>query len=142
MFISKNSFVCLGKMMYHISRMNNPKRILIVEDDPDIAEPLEKTIRRLGFESAGILASGEEAVAKVPQIRPDIIIMDVVLRGRMTGIEVSKQLDPALNLPIIFITGYRPVAAAMEANNRIPLSKPFTAQDLKKAIETAVAALS
>ena len=119
--------------------MGTPKRILIVEDDVDIAGPLERTIRRIGYESAGILSTGEEAVAKVSEIRPDVIIMDVVLGGRMTGIEASKQIDPALSLPIIFITGYRPVAAAMEANNRFPLSKPFNAQDLKKAIETALA---
>ncbi len=118
--------------------MGTSKRILIVEDDEDIAQPLERTIRRLGYESAGVLSTGEEAVAKAPQIRPDVIIMDVVLGGRMTGIEASKQLDPALKLPIIFITGYRPVAAAMEANNRFPLSKPFSAHDLKKAIETAL----
>jgi len=125
--------------VYHIFRMGTPKRILIVEDDVDIAGPLERTIRRIGYESAGILSTGEEAVAKVSEIRPDVIIMDVVLGGRMTGIEASKQIDPALSLPIIFITGYRPVAAAMEANNRFPLSKPFNAQDLKKAIETALA---
>ncbi len=124
--------------MYHISCMGTTKKILIVEDDADIAGPLDRTIRRLGYESAGVISTGEEAVAKVSQIRPDVIIMDVVLGGRMTGIEASKQLDPALNLPIIFITGYRPIAAAMEANNRIPLFKPFSAHDLKKAIETAL----
>ena len=124
--------------MYHIFRMGTPKRILIVEDDEDIAGPLERTIRRLGYESAGVLTTGEEAVAQAPQIRPDVIIMDVVLGGRVTGIEASKQIDPALKLPIIFITGYRPIAAAMEANNRFPLSKPFSAHDLKKAIEAAL----
>ncbi|OGX29973.1 MAG: hypothetical protein A2705_02700 [Omnitrophica WOR_2 bacterium RIFCSPHIGHO2_01_FULL_52_10] len=129
----------VATFVYHIFRMGTPKRILIVEDDVDIAGPLERTIRRIGYESAGILSTGEEAVAKVSEIRPDVIIMDVVLGGRMTGIEASKQIDPALSLPIIFITGYRPVAAAMEANNRFPLSKPFNAQDLKKAIETALA---
>ncbi len=126
--------------MYHVSCMTTPKRILIVEDDKDIAEPLERAIRRLGYESAGILTRGEEAVAQVPQIRPDLIIMDVVLGGHLTGIEASKQLDPALKLPIIFITGYRPIAAAMEANNRFPLLKPFSAHDLKKAVEAALTA--
>lgn len=121
-----------------IKNVITPRKILIVEDDEDIAGPLERTIRRLGYESAGVLSTGEEAVAKAPAIRPDVIIMDVVLGGRMTGIEAGKQLDPALKLPIIFITGYRPIAAAMEANNRFPLSKPFSAQDLKKAIETAL----
>jgi len=125
--------------VYHIFRMGPQKKILIVEDDVDIAGPLERTIRRLGYESAGVISTGEEAVAKAPQIHPDVIIMDVVLGGRMTGIEASKQLDPALKLPIIFITGYRPIAAAMEANNRFPLSKPFNAEDLKKAIEAALA---
>ena len=124
--------------MYHIFCMTTLKKILIVEDDEDIAGPLERTIRRMGYESAGVLSTGEEAVAKVAQIRPDVIIMDVVLGGRLTGIEASKKLDPALKLPIIFITGYRPIAAAMEANNRFPLSKPFSAHDLKKAIETAL----
>lgn len=124
--------------MYHIFCMGTPKRILIVEDDADISGPLERTIQRLGYESAGVISTGEEAVAKAPQIRPDVIIMDVILGGRMTGIEASKQLDPALKLPIIFITGYRPIAAAMEANNRFPLSKPFSTHDLKKAIETAL----
>lgn len=120
--------------------MDNPKRILIVEDDPDIAQPLERSLQRLGFESAGICATGEEAIEKIPALSPDLIIMDVVLGGRLNGIEVSKRLEPAVKLPIIFITGHRDVAAAMIANNRIPLFKPFTPPDLKKAIDTALAA--
>ena len=117
------------------------KNILIVEDDLAIVNPMIHALERIGYHIVAVLNSGEEAIEQVTMPPyPDVVIMDVVLGGRLTGIEASKKLDPALKLPIIFITGYRPVAAAMEANNRFPLAKPFSALDLKKAIETALAA--
>ncbi|MBI5150943.1 MAG: response regulator [Candidatus Omnitrophica bacterium] len=120
--------------------MEKGKKILIVEDDPDIAQATAKALEKLGFEAAGIFNKGEEAVEKVFTIHPDLVIMDVVLDGQISGIETGRHLDQFLNIPIVFVTGHRDVAAAMGANHRVALLKPFTVQELQKAIEAAFTA--
>ncbi|MBI5415867.1 MAG: response regulator [Candidatus Omnitrophica bacterium] len=122
--------------------MGKGKKILIVEDDPDIAQATAKALEKLGFEPAGIFNKGEEAVEKVFAIRPDLVIMDVVLDGQISGIETSRHLEQFLNLPVVFVTGHRDIAAAMSANRRVALLKPFTVGDLQKAIEAAFTASS
>lgn len=117
----------------------DPKKILIVEDDADIAGAMADVLGKLEYEIAGVVTTGEEAVDKIFEIKPDLIIMDVVLDGRINGIEASRQLEQFVDIPIIFTTGHRPIATAMQSNKRIPLLKPFTKEELQHAIHTALA---
>lgn len=117
----------------------DPKKILIVEDDADIAGAMADVLGKMEYEIAGVVTTGEEAVDKIFEIKPDLIIMDVVLDGRINGIEASRQLEQFVDIPIIFTTGYRPIATAMQSNKRIPLLKPFTKEELQHAIHTALA---
>lgn len=117
----------------------DPKKILIVEDDADIAGAMADVLGKLEYEIAGVVTTGEEAVDKIFEIKPDLIIMDVVLDGRINGIEASRQLEQFVDIPIIFTTGHHPIATAMQSNKRIPLLKPFTKEELQHAIHTALA---
>ena len=114
------------------------KKVLIVEDDEAIAETMSNTLKKLEYKVVGVVATGEEAVRETVNKHPDVVIMDVVLRGPVNGLQASKQIEEHYPVPIIFITGYRNVAAAMDANNHAALVKPFTKEDLQKAIQNAL----
>ncbi len=68
------------------------RRILIVEDETMIAKDIESKLRNIGYEPLPLVSSGEKAVEKAGKLRPDIILMDVVLDGKMDGIEAAGQI--------------------------------------------------
>ena len=114
------------------------KRILVVEDDKDIAETMSRTLERMEYTVVDVVSSGDEIVEKVFNTRPDVVLMDVVLDGTINGIEASRRIEEFVNVPIIFVTGHADIAAAMRSNRRFPLLKPFSKEDLKDAIENAI----
>ncbi|OGX37998.1 MAG: hypothetical protein A3G91_04280 [Omnitrophica WOR_2 bacterium RIFCSPLOWO2_12_FULL_50_9] len=118
---------------------SHSKKILIADDDPAIAETMTGVLEKLGYHVVGIVSTGEAAVNEAVNKHPDLVIMDVVLDGTINGIEASRQIEEFMNVPIIFMTGHRNVAAAMQANRRIVLHKPFTNKELQETIETSLA---
>ena len=111
------------------------KHILIVEDDRDIAESMANALGEMGYSVTAVLTSGEEAIDRTkisPQ--PDLVIMDIFLAGALDGIQAGKYIEDQLNLPVIYITGYRDKAAMLEEEGKVPLVKPFTNKDLKTAV--------
>ena len=81
--------------------MTTLKRILIVEDDMIIAANLSMQLTQLGYEVTGIETRGEEAVAHVKVNAPDIILMDIQLKGTLTGIETAVLIQKHLPIPIL-----------------------------------------
>lgn len=79
--------------------------ILIVEDESITALDLKFTLEELGYEVVGIADTGEKAVNLAAELSPDLTIMDIHLKGEMTGIDAAKRLSE-LNLPVIFLTAY------------------------------------
>lgn len=118
---------------------SHPQRILIADDDAAIAETMTGVLEKLGYHVVGIVSTGEAAVNEAVNKHPDLVIMDVVLDGTINGIEASRQIEEFMNVPIIFMTGHRNIAAAMRANKRTILAKPFTSQELQQSIEAALA---
>jgi CheY-like chemotaxis protein len=86
--------------------MSGPKRVLIVEDESLIAMALAAYLQREGYAVLELSATGEEAVKKSREERPDIIIMDIRLAGEMDGIEAAEIISRERNVFIIFMTGY------------------------------------
>jgi len=85
--------------------MSNPKKLLIVDDEPDVAEVLKSHFKRKGLEVFAC-ASGEEAVKLIAEIPLDIIILDYKLSNSMTGLDVVKYLSKSnFNPKVIFLTG-------------------------------------
>src|SRR5215831_9734873 len=116
-------------------------QILIVEDEPIIARDLEETLRHLGYDVAGIASSGEEAVRKVEEQRPGLVLMDIVLRGSMDGIETTACIQARCDIPFVYLSAYSDSEILKRAQKTYPygyLIKPFTDHELAVAIERAL----
>ena len=119
---------------------NTPKRILIVEDEAIVAVDIKATLEKLGYKVVDILSTGEEAVAIAGPEKVDLVLMDIKLKGYVSGIEAAKQIKK-LNIPVIFSTAYgdkKTVERAKKAEPNGFLCKPFNEQELRSTIEVAL----
>src|SRR5262245_36905183 len=89
----------------------NGRRALIVEDETMIALKLEADLRELGFDTCDLAADGQQALMCAENHRPDVVLMDVNLKGGREGIEVARRLRQVCDVPIVFVTGYTDIAA-------------------------------
>ncbi len=116
-------------------------KILVVDDEAIITMQLEERLTALGYEVAGMAASGEESVEKARRLKPDIVLMDIVMPGRMNGIEAAKQIYEELRIPVVFVTSYADDAIIEKAKSARPygyIVKPFNELEIKAAIEVAL----
>jgi len=112
-------------------------RILIVEDDMIIAANISLQLSNLGYEVTGIETKGEEAIHHALETKPDIILMDIQLRGKTSGIDVAHAIHTVLDIPIIYLTANGDDATFQKAKETHPfafISKPFTKQNLERTI--------
>ena len=83
-----------------------PANILIVEDEPVVAKDIQLSLQRLGYHVPATATSGEEAIRKAVEIHPDLILMDIVLKGEMDGVETALQIQRKQEVPVIYLTAY------------------------------------
>lgn len=117
------------------------RRILVVEDERLVAKHIENMVRGLGYEVAGVAASGEDAVRIALGTLPDLVLMDIRLRGEMDGIAASEQIWDKAAIPIVYLTAYADEATLERAKVTGPfgyLLKPFEERELYTAIEMAL----
>lgn len=117
------------------------KRIVVVDDDDLVARSLEETLRRSGFAVPAVFKSGEDALRELPRINPDLVLMDIVLEGRMDGIEAAEQILESLRIPVIFLTAYTDNEVLRRVAGSAPygyLVKPCRSSELASAIEIAL----
>ena len=115
--------------------------ILVVEDEALVAEDLEMVVTDLGYEVVGRAASADEAVKKAVKLEPDLILMDIVLKGQKTGIDASYEIKAKMDIPILFLTAYTNIELIDKAKSTEPyayLVKPFRGKQLLAAIEMAL----
>jgi len=113
-------------------------RIVIVEDDPVIANLIAIRVRKMGYLVAGIFATGEEAIEKAEELGPDLMIMDIRLKGAMDGVETANSLYTRYSIPSVYLTGDLDPETFDKAKKTFDchfLQKPFTDSDLSIAIE-------
>lgn len=121
--------------------MENKVRILIVEDDMIIGANLTLQLIALGYEVSGIESRGEEAIAHVMANPPDIILMDINLKGKLNGIETVLAIQKKTDIPIIYLTANSDEATfskAKETRPRAFIAKPFNKLDLQRTIALVV----
>ena len=82
------------------------KKILIVEDNEIVALETSERLKRLGYIVTGIAATGADAVALARSTQPDLILMDINLKGPMDGITAAEQIGAFLDVPVIYLTAY------------------------------------
>jgi two-component system, response regulator PdtaR len=120
--------------------MSFKAKILIVEDENIVAMDIKKILLDYGYEVTSVTSSGEEAITKVREQKPDLILMDIVLKGKMTGIDAARIITQYFDIPIIYMTALATDDALLEARSRESygfLFKPFSANELNIAIEMA-----
>jgi PAS domain S-box-containing protein len=116
-------------------------KILVVEDELIIAKGIEKRLMALGYAVAGTVASGEEALAKVIETAPDLLLMDIHLQGNMDGVETAEKIRSVADIPVIYLTAYADPDSLSRAKLTEPFGyivKPFQDHTLRSAIEMAL----
>jgi DNA-binding LytR/AlgR family response regulator len=115
--------------------------ILIVEDEPNYADTLEMFVDQLGYKITGIAEEGEKAKRLFNQDLPDLVLMDIYLKGDITGIDLAKEFQATQPTPIIFITSFddkETFARAKETSPHAYLVKPFDPAALQRSMELAL----
>ena len=121
--------------------MERPIQIMIVEDEMIIAANISLQLTALGYEVAGIIPRAEEALAHLQQQQPDILLLDINLKGEMDGIAMAHEMQKQFDIPIIYLTANSDTAHFERAKATHPyafISKPFKKLDLQRAIELTV----
>jgi two-component system cell cycle sensor histidine kinase/response regulator CckA len=114
--------------------------ILVVEDEGLIAHNLANSLRKSGYVVSGIAPSGEDALEKVRALKPDLVLMDIQLSGKLDGIETAEQVRSRFSIPVVFLTAHATPDVLDRAKRTQPfgfLVKPFRPTDLVSAIEVA-----
>jgi len=116
-------------------------KILIVEDERIVARDIQKSVEALGYLVCAMTSSGEKAIQKADEFRPDLVLMDIVLKGAMDGIEAAGQIGAALKIPVVYLTAYDDDDILQRAKITTPygyITKPFNDRELHIAIEIAL----
>lgn len=114
------------------------KRIVIVEDDLLLSLLLEKQVGRMGYNVAAKVISGEEAVEKIREHEPDLVLMDIKLVGDLDGVEAMQQVRSFTDVPVLYLTGNSDERTRRRAYATDPVAymvKPVDIALLKKTIK-------
>lgn len=121
--------------------MHTPPKILIVEDEMIVAEDISKTLEKIGYKVTGIAPSRRKAIHQIKQIKPDLVLMDIVLQGTDNGIELAETIYNEYNIPVVYLTAYIDKKTIDRAKMTRPygyIPKPFEKQILESTIEIAL----
>jgi diguanylate cyclase (GGDEF)-like protein/PAS domain S-box-containing protein len=115
--------------------------VLIVEDEPIVALDIERTLSDLGYDVAGHLRTGEEAILAAARLRPDLILIDIRLAGKIDGIDAARVIRAEREVPIVYLTSHSDESTVARAAATEPhgyILKPFGARDLRTTLEIAI----
>ncbi len=121
--------------------MKEKLHIYIVEDEKIVALDISNHLRAIGHHVLGISASGEDCLEVLKTVKPDLILMDINLAGKMTGIETAARINAVMNIPIVFLTAYTDDNTLKEIKRTGYygyVTKPFKEIELKTEIEFAI----
>ena len=115
--------------------------VLVVEDESIVSKDIQYSLKKLGYEVIGSSATGAKAIELALELKPNIVLMDIMLKGDINGIEASAEIKKSLNIPIIFLTAYADENTLEKAKITEPYAyilKPFKEIDLHTSIEMAL----
>lgn len=116
-------------------------RILIVEDEKIVAADIEECLIEAGYTVQGAAASGLEALKRIVETDPDLVLMDIKLKGPLDGVDVAEAVCKHLDIPVIYLTAYADGETLERAKKTDPAGyvlKPFDGQRLRTAVELAL----
>jgi CheY-like chemotaxis protein len=120
--------------------MTNTK-ILVVEDEFITATDIQNRLTDMGYDVPAVVDNGEEAVRKAGELHPSLVLMDIGLKGKMTGIEAAKQIREKFDIPVIILTAHGDESTFWSALKSEPFGyiiKPFETREMKISIEMAL----
>jgi PAS domain S-box-containing protein len=126
--------------MYKEVLVQSPK-IMVVEDEGIIAQDIKNCLENLGYNVPDVVYTGQEAIEKAASVRPDLILMDIVLKGDIDGIETAAEIRKRYNIPIVYLTAYEDDKTLKRAKVTEPMGyilKPFEERYLRSSIEMAL----
>ena len=116
-------------------------RIMVVEDESIVARDIKSTLEELGYTVVAVVSSGAEALAAAAEVRPDLALMDIVLKGPLDGVQAASELRENFDIPVIYLTAYADDETLQRAALTLPLGyilKPFEERDLHKTVAMAL----
>lgn len=117
--------------------VGHPIRVLIVEDETIIAMDLQRKIQKMGCEVVGRVSSGELAVEQAFELKPDVVMMDINLSGKINGIDAAKFIRQQDDIPVIFLSAFLAHEPAIREGKDLSfamLAKPFDPFELKEVM--------
>ena len=120
---------------------NNNINVYIVEDENIVAKDIQNSLKKLGYNVLGISNNGADAIKNIVDLEPNIVLMDIMIKGPMTGIDVAETIKKDYNIPAIFLTAYADESTLAKAKVTEPygyILKPFKEIDLHSTIEMAL----
>jgi len=125
----------------HVARgRNKPLSVLIVEDERLVARDLERSLGDMGYEVTASVATGDGAVRAARKRRPDVVLMDIRIKGVLDGIDTAHILSRSFRVPVVYMTAYTDDETVARASKTAPygyIVKPFSPREVRSAIETA-----
>src|SRR5262245_31907129 len=121
----------------------NTSRILIAEDEALVAADLQRSLNSMGYEVACVVDTGEAAVSQTVALKPDLVLMDIRLKGQLDGIEAAGQIRTAYRPPppVVFLTAYADDDTLARAGYSDPFAyvvKPYDLRSLRAALQVAL----
>jgi len=116
-------------------------KILVVEDENIVALEIKKRLQKLGYIVPSVASTGEDAISKVEGILPDLVLMDIMLKGEIDGIHAAGEIRKRFNIPVVYLTAYSDEETLQRAKLTEPygyILKPFEENDLRTTIEIAL----
>lgn len=116
-------------------------KVVIVEDESIVAKDIQTILKNLGYNVVGVYAAGEKALADLENVQPDIVLMDIMLKGEITGIQAAEIIRERYDVPVVFLTAYADESTIEKAKTAIPygyIIKPFKEKELETTIEMAI----
>ncbi len=113
----------------------------MVEDEAITAQDIKDSLEDMGHEVVAVAATGDEALAAAEKFTPDLVLMDIVLKGHHSGTATAVELRRRFAVPVVFLTAYADPATLEQAKQSEPLgylTKPFNEHDLRAAVEMAL----
>ncbi|PKL63942.1 MAG: PAS sensor protein [Methanomicrobiales archaeon HGW-Methanomicrobiales-3] len=117
------------------------KSVLIVEDEGVVALSIQAALTKMGYTVVGIAVTGAEALSLAREHKPDVILMDIHIKGDMDGIQTTEKLNEVSDIPVIFLTAYaddETVKRALKTKSTSYLVKPYNPRELYSNIEFAI----
>jgi CheY-like chemotaxis protein len=115
------------------------KSIMVVEDENIIALDIKNRLRRLGYNIVAVVPSGEEAIRVIGETKPDLVLMDIVLRGSLDGVQTAEEISRETDIPIIFLSSFSDKDTLEKAgmvSHHGYLIKPFNERELMNKIDS------